>query len=184
MRLCKECWPKLDVAFLVENTDSEYLCQVSEALNVWPLRIEAGDICDARRPRFYWCSFDVTTCLDIVEVKRTPRSWNLKMRQQGREPQRWLDPGSSFGPGLLPCFVQVVPRTSPPLLPAGLKSCSKQELDRWAAAEYCCPPYQFRDDCTILRSSGERSLASAREREILMGFPPGHTAAAVPSSQV
>ena len=47
------------VALLVENTESKYLQEVSAALKLWPVRLEVGDICDARRPRFYWCSWEL-----------------------------------------------------------------------------------------------------------------------------
>ena len=182
-RLAEECWPQAQVEILIENTESAFLDEVTSALGIWPIRIEAAEICDARRPRHYWCSFDLFQCNDITELKPTARGWHLHLRPQGHGPTRWLDAGSSFTGKLLPTFVQVEPRKHPRLLPAGLKNCRRHEVARWRAAEYCSPPYQFRDECTILRPGGERALASAREREILMGFPAGHTASAVPSAE-
>jgi hypothetical protein len=183
-KLAEQAWPDAAIALLVENTESKYLQDVSDALGIWPIRAEAAEICDARRPRFFWCSFRLLQCEDLVALEATSRGWHMRLKEQGHGPARWLDRGSSFSGSRLPTFVQVIPRAQPHFLPAGLRTCKKHELARWKAASYSTPPYQFRDECTIQRADGSRGLASAREREILMGFAIGHTAAAVPSSEI
>ena len=162
--LAKSSWPKMQIALLVENTESKYLQDVTVALGLWPVRLEAGDICDARRPRFCCCSWELLACDDIEKVVPTERGWNIQLLNQGHGPERWLDHGSSFEGELLPTSVQVIPRKNPHFLPAGLKTCKKHEVARWKAASFASPPYQFRDGVTVRRPIGSRTLASARER--------------------
>jgi len=94
--LAKSSWPKMQIALLVENTESKYLPDVTVAVGLRPVLLEAGDICDARRPRFYWCSWELLACDDIEKVVPTERGWNVRLLNQGHGPARWLDHGSSF----------------------------------------------------------------------------------------
>eukprot|EP00973_Karenia_brevis_P080982 11233791-Karenia_brevis.AAC.1 len=63
-------------------------------------------------------------------------------------------------------------------MPAGIDSCSKDDLALWKSWEYCYAPYQFQRKYTINEVGGGRRPPNSRERELLMDFEGHHTATA------
>lgn len=86
----------------------------------------------------------------------------------------WGWPGGELDENLkLPTFTRAIPRSRPPPAPAGLSSCSEETVQKWKSDKMKFPPqYLFRH-----KETGDTRVASAGEREVMMGFKRGYTLA-------
>ena len=154
----------------------------------WP-RIElcSSGASRVRRPRNYWTSRALTPKpgFDI-----SPRAGASRGRLWGPlEPtEMWTMPGWAWphesNEARLPTFTRAIPRARPPPGAPGLLSVEDHELRRYERDQRRFPPYTYQD-CFCLWPEAVASaiqfhpadgrVASATEREILMGFLPGHT---------
>eukprot|EP00435_Cladocopium_sp_Y103_P049740 s1238_g15.t1 len=75
-----------------------------------------------------------------------------------------------------PAMTRCIPRVRPPPDPAGLGEASAATVARWEGDGFRYPPYTYADDYMILTPACEMRPLKAEEREILMGYLPGHTA--------
>ncbi|CAK0897904.1 unnamed protein product, partial [Prorocentrum cordatum] len=174
--------PWVDVVENVASMTAESCTLVSEGLGRHPVLIDAAGISRARRPRLFWCSFPVgdgcgrraSPLFDVIELEAEVEPAEIWMLPDGC----W-DLGSS---ARLPAFTRAVHRLAPPPAPAGLRECKAHESARWAADEYRFSPFTYRDACTLASAEGGRRVLQAPEREVLLGFWPGHTEPARPSS--
>ena len=91
----------------------------------------------------------------------------------------WGWPGAELNPDLkLRTFTRAIPRKKPPLRPAGLDRCSEATIQKWKQDQMMFPPYTYAPEYLMRETSGDRSrVASAEEREVLMGFSRGYTLA-------
>ncbi|CAK0812662.1 unnamed protein product, partial [Prorocentrum cordatum] len=184
--LVKEVFPvEVEVFDLIENVSSmtaEDRDTMSEHMGLAPVMIDAADISHVRRERLYWCDTDLMTpwqgevCVKSEVVKVTIPG--------GPGPLgRWLRPGREWSGAevpeqRLPTFVRCIPRGRAGDKPKGLHQCSEAELERWRRHDFCDAPYQFRDPHCLRWQGGALEPADSFEREMLMDFPPGHTATA------
>ncbi|CAK0842773.1 unnamed protein product, partial [Prorocentrum cordatum] len=184
--LVKEVFPvEVEVFDLIENVSSmtaEDRDTMSEHMGLAPVMIDAADISHVRRERLYWCDTDLMTpwqgevCVKSEVVKVTIPG--------GPGPLgRWLRPGREWSGAevpeqRLPTFVRCIPRGRAGDKPKGLHQCSEAELERWRRHDFCYAPYQFRDPHCLRWQGGALEPADSFEREMLMDFPPGHTATA------
>ncbi|CAK0820073.1 unnamed protein product, partial [Prorocentrum cordatum] len=188
--------PEASIDFLGENVASMPECDVLRLNQLFgriPLEIEAGDVGWVRRPRLYWASWDFLPSFEaepvVVRAKTQDVRRACKVALKAERPplEEWLPPGAVCpGPaagGPLPTFVRWTPRSQPRPRPAGIGECSAAELARWEAAGFASPPYQFRDKWCIHQADGRVEPPDATIREKLMGFPEGHTAPCMTSSQ-
>eukprot|EP00438_Fugacium_kawagutii_P019894 Skav227771 [mRNA] locus=scaffold1237:40424:41934:+ [translate_table: standard] len=91
---------------------------------------------------------------------------------------RWRG-GESSDEVKLPTFTRAIPRKRPPPSPAGYQQCSEETLGRWRQHHMKFPPYTY-GPAFLFESAalpGYKRVASASERERLMGFKTGYTAA-------
>ena len=82
-----------------------------------------------------------------------------------------------------PTFTTSRPRTSMGSRPAGLQSCTEQELQTWREDKYRFPPYQYREVFRLRNSEGATRIVNVQEREVIMGFPLDYTSQCVSKAQ-
>ena len=137
----------------------------------------SGSMSQVRRPRFFWVSEDLefkgvglvepAAGYDVVHIhghKEPPEIWVC-------EGWKWM---SEECPVSLPTFTRSIPRWRPPVKPAGIAHTPPEARARWMKDDFRFPPYTYKDEFCMERN-GHLRVACAAEREILMGFAPGHT---------
>ena len=75
-----------------------------------------------------------------------------------------------------PTFTRSIPRARPPPDPAGLSETGPAGVARWEADQFRYPPYTYKDEYMVLTPECTLRPLVAEEREILMGYQPGHSA--------
>ena len=63
-----------------------------------------------------------------------------------------------------------------------MKSCKPHEIARWKSDFHRVPPYQYKDENCLWRSTGEARPPNVEEREAILGFPIGFTKQCVAKS--
>ncbi len=143
----------------------------------------SGQLSVVRRPRFFWVSHELQFPPG-VEVE--PKGDYELIRYFGPlEPDDlWVSSGWEWcgsGQGVsLPTFTRSIPRKAPPFQPAGIAACDADTRRRWKQDAFRYPPYTYQPQYCLSDGYGLR-VAGPAEREILMGFPPGHTAVKIKS---
>ncbi len=94
----------------------------------------SGDLSHVRRPRFFWFSEELA---DIPGVWREPGpGYEIIRAVAAKEPvDCWVSPGwewvSAEEPIPLPTFTRSIPRSRPPVAPAGFAHTPKEARARW-----------------------------------------------------
>ena len=105
---------------------------------------------------------------------------------QGPEVAQWIRPGwtwSGRAQGIkFPTFMKCIRRQQPPPFPAGLHRASEDTVQRWETSNFMFPPYQFADEYLLHQRGQEPRLLDSSERELLLGYGPGHTATCMSAS--
>ena len=146
-----------------------------DAFGCAPWKCDAGTLTWCSRPRLYWVTWDLQEGPGVsMDVEITPPTLVLSAHQDLEEvcQSGWIktDPERAF-----PTFTTARPRSSPGRKPAGLHSCSAQEVDRWVADKHRYPPYQYTNKNLLVNRSGDLRLPSIQEKEYMMGFPVDYT---------
>jgi hypothetical protein len=148
-----------------------------------PLKICAGDLSYARRPRLYWITWRMTRdpCYEIKEQERWTTLKLKPRRKMGLS--SWLPKGfrTVVEAPMFPTFVRAVKKKKPPFKPAGIDSCNAETLERYQAFDFIYPPYQFKLGYMLRDPKGKLVPPPAVVREVLMGFPKHYTFAALNS---
>ena len=163
--------------------DEEDVAKMSEELDMEAVEVCASDISRVRRPRLYWsgCGLD-----DHGSFRREAGERAEVVRLLGdKEPLEaipdpgWGWPGGELDDNLkLPTFTRAIPRSRPPPAPAGLSSCSEETVQKWKSDRMKFPPYTYQPQFLFRhRETGDARVASAGEREVMMGFKRGYTLA-------
>ena len=143
----------------------------------WPQYLLcSGSVSRVRRPRFFWPSMR----LDFKEVglvEPGPEYQTVHLSAPKEPVDLWVSPGwtwlgSEDTP--LPTFTRSIPRRNPPPHPAGLNHTPWEARQRWADDDFRFPPYTYKDEFCLSDGLHLR-VCGAGEREVLMGFFPGHT---------
>ena len=181
--------PFCKVKFCVENVasmDESARRAISDELEVCPIKLDPSDILPFSRPRFAWTSEPLYEMqgIRLVKEKEYVRAY---MEGDTVANSQWIRPGWSWTapPGTcFPTFMKSIRRRRPPPQPAGLSRTDEATRNRWQQHEFRYPPYQYRE-CFLLSSPGRlpRVLDSS-ERELLLGFGPGHTATCMSASEM
>ena len=163
--------------------DLEDVEEMSRELAMDPTEVCASCISRVRRPRLYWSSSGVDdhpsfhskageVCDKLVfegEVEPLHLVWD----------EGWGWPaGEMSSEAKLPTFTRAIPRRRPPPDPAGIKQCDETTLRRWREDRMKFPPYTYLPQFLMRKIGGDETrVASANEREVLMGFRRGYTKA-------
>ena len=171
------------VACMVENVFSmtpEARAQFSQVLKVEPIMIEAAQLSWVKRPRLYWCSWEVKPQgAEQLSSKAGYQQWDFPDYRPDRN--HWQEPGwQKVGEGALPTFTRALPRDKPPLRPAGLETASAEAQERWTKDRFRFQVYQYETNNLLWHENNWR-LPSLVERERLMGFDEGYISSCLPS---
>ena len=163
--------------FFVENVFSmteHNRNQFSAELGVKPYLIDSKYFSWCRRPRLFWCSWELAV---NPEEELIDRGSYVEWKGPVRRPSRghWLDPHCSHTGGeLLPTLTRALPRRSPPRAPAGLSQASSEAVQRWQADQHKFQVYWYEANNMVAKPDGLLRTLSLAEREKLMGFNPGY----------
>ena len=160
---------------------------MSDDIGSQPLICDAGGFTWCRRPRLYWCSWDVPvqsmTIISGVSMRRGFQSCGLLAVSPCRD--HVLQPGwTKVRPDLsFPTFTTSRPSLRPGRKPAGLHQCDDAERGRWMEDSHRFPPYQYRLDNCVVNSQNQVRVPDINERELMLGFPLNYTAGCAPKGQ-
>eukprot|EP00435_Cladocopium_sp_Y103_P045333 s2195_g13.t1 len=171
------------VKFCIENVasmDEAARREISEYLEVQPVKLDPADTLPFNRPRLAWCSEELFAMEELTLW--TEADYVRAYVTNGFvENKQWLRPGWKWEAGAsgqvkLPTFMKSIPRRVPPPFPAGLNKTAQAARERWQAASFRFPPYQYDDKYLVTHTSLPPRLVDASERELLLGLGAGHTA--------
>lgn len=167
--------------------DEEAAAEISQWMGVHPYWLDSLDAVPMRRPRLCWTSEIVEETLDGVLCIPERRWTRIEAKAPYPALHQWLEPGCTW-PGQqlvegFPTCMRAVPKDAPPAHPAGLERADIDCQDRWAAARFVYPPYQFRNEFLIWKGNKWR-LLNSEERGLLMGYGFGHCDLAWAASKI
>ena len=143
----------------------------------WPQYLLcSGSLSRVRRPRFFWPS--ITLDFEEIGVCEPGPGYHTVHIGGPVEPRElWVSPGWTWlgsEETSLPTFTRSIPRRRPPPRPAGLGHTPVEAQQRWADDDFRYPPYTYKSEFCLSDGLHLR-VCGAAEREVLMGFLPGHT---------
>ena len=148
-----------------------------------PWKCDAGTFTWCSRPRLYWISWGLLEDSG-VELLEKDGNYEVKLTaEMGLElvcKKGWIkcEPERPF-----PTFTTSRPRPLAGRKPAGLGSCSPEEVERWQKDEHRFPPYQYANRNCLVNKAGVLRLPDVEEREFMLGFPVGYTNPCLPKGQ-
>jgi len=174
-QLYKEALPEAKVARILENVASMQ-AEARDVITAWrgvlPYKCCPSGEFPVRRPRFFWCDWEVPE-QEGLRIKKGEDFYTLSLAGEALKVKHFLPSHLKVLPGFkaFPCFMQSLPRKRPPLRPAGIDTCDDTALERWEKDAFRFPPYQYREDNIVQCSRTKRKMTPPVEvREDLMGF--------------
>eukprot|EP00438_Fugacium_kawagutii_P014155 Skav213268 [mRNA] locus=scaffold2944:31681:35312:+ [translate_table: standard] len=184
--MIKKVASELDVwaVRFIENVvaDDDDIEEMSAKLKMEPVMVDACHLSRARRPRLFWLSVELTAEEDVDSILRPHFVEKVYRSSVLEEEKDFLIAGAKWEAGQennklkFPTMTRAIPRSRPPPKPAGLESTDEEARKRWEGDRFRFPPYTYKS-AFMIRDEGSDLLRplQASEREILMGFPKGHT---------
>ena len=154
---------------------------MSEALGVLPIKCCPSSVWPIRRPRYYWLSWGIETTSEY-EIAEEEGFTRCTIQGTSKSLGSYLPNHQKMPHGMqaLPTFMRSISRKTPRNAPAGIDSCTAQDLARWRDDHHRFPPYQYKHDNTIYDSHKRRRVVpDTRLRETLMLFREDHTHAGI-----
>eukprot|EP00438_Fugacium_kawagutii_P003218 Skav200446 [mRNA] locus=scaffold1922:124146:126289:- [translate_table: standard] len=159
--------------------------QISQQLDITPIKFDPSDTLPFNRPRLAWASCEVKASehLQLWQEKEYVRAY---VTDGAIHDEQWVTPGwTRRDPqSCLPTFMKSIRRQQPPPVPAGLRRADEATVDRWVGHEYRFPPYQYAERFLFDHPQLPSRLADASERELLLGYGSGHTESARTASDI
>ena len=157
---------------------------MSEAVELRPWKIDSLGLTICRRPRLYWCTWEFVE-QEQAQVNSPDQNDGVGEVRFSSEvfPSKLLNPGWSLSGETLPTFTTARPSEVPGRKPAGIDSCSPEEIQRWKDDSHRFPPYQYTQRCGVVNKHGLWRLPDVGEREVCMGLPWGYTKMCMPKGQ-
>eukprot|EP00438_Fugacium_kawagutii_P028598 Skav226690 [mRNA] locus=scaffold3971:127988:129514:- [translate_table: standard] len=155
---------------------------MSNELEMRPVLVDSEGISRAKRPRLFWLSTQLILH-EEVEVRESCEYDVVSYTGETEDLRYILDEGWSWKKGdedplcRFPTFTRAIPRAAPPKAPAGLSHTPEEAQKRWKAHQHRYPPYTYKDEYVVEDQDQNKRVLNANERELLMGFPRGHTLA-------
>ena len=177
------------VKFCVENVssmDASAREEISNHLQVQPIKLDPSDVLPYNRPRLAWCSEALYEMegLTLHQENDYIRAW---VSCPGVATKQWIRPGWHWpaeGQCTFPTFMKSIRRTQPPPVPAGIKRTSEATQELWRANAFRFPPYQFSPQYLVSCPGKPDRVLDCTERELLLGFGAGHTATCRSASDI
>ena len=184
--LVKRCFPWAQVRSLMEpvaSMDWQDEQVMSADFGCEPWQIDAAGVSLARRPRLYWCDWELRQGNGVT--LGSPDGWRRELLLTAvLEERKFLLPGwKKVGTEPLPTFTTARPRSSPGHKPAGLRHCEADARQRWEQDQFRFPPYQYRSCFSLVNSKGDIRVPCIEEREVIMGFPRDYTFNCLPKAK-
>ena len=156
---------------------------MSDSFGEEPWSIDAAGVSLARCPRLYWIDWELLPG-DGVEFQWDERERAQAVLHAELEESLYLQSGwHKVSHEKLPTFITSRPRETPGYKPAGVKQCSKEELESRRQDAFRFPPYQYQNSFCVGNKKGDLRLVDISEREVIMGFPRGYTMSCYPKGQ-
>ena len=186
-RLCQRGFPWAQVHCLLESVasmDEHDRAMMSEDLEMTPVRVDAGGMSLARRPRLYWCTWELREQPGVEFLPPQGQGWSqfCEVKLTAQVDQRdFLQPGW-FIPDrhVLATFTTSRPSDKPGRKPAGLHHCDAATITRWKEDQHRFPPYQYKAENCVHHASGQLRVPDVAERELILGFPLNYTQHCLP----
>ena len=180
--LVKLHFPWAQVRYLAESVMSMDECDrevMTKSFGDIPVCIDAAGVSLARRPRLYWCDWELLPGRGVVIQPPigagSAQYRTIELKAEVKE-ELFLEAGcqrTSCEP--LPTFTTSRPRDNPGRKPAGLSTLNEEERKSWEEDRYRFPPYQYQKKNLIQEPGGKLRLPTVNEREVIMGFPREYT---------
>ena len=160
--------------------DAADIKEMSFELRIEPVMVDSQYLSRARRPRLFWVSVEPSTVDEVEEIQREHFK-QLIYRAEPEPMEAFLEKdhdwaGGARDPNLkFPTFTRSIKRSKPPPSPVGLEKAEPAARVRWEEDCFRYPPYTYHDDYMVLTPEVTLRPLNAGEREILMGYPQGHT---------
>jgi hypothetical protein len=151
---------------------------MSQGIGCMPYSCNAGTLTWCNRPRLYWVDWEIDPGVVVhhgsagdgspVEVSLAATQDIARVLRQG-----WIkvDPAQAF-----PTFTTSRPQSKPGRKPAGIRSCSSEDIERWSSDSFRFPPYQYKQEHCVVNRSNVIRVPDVSERELMLGFPLHYTA--------
>jgi site-specific DNA-cytosine methylase len=117
------------IKYVLENVasmDQHAAQQISHELGVEPYRLDCADAVPMRRPRYAWTSEDLTGVFSDVSITQRRYWWDVTASATYPRTEQWPTPGYAWDGEqdgcIFPTCMKSIPRTSPPIRPAGLEN--------------------------------------------------------------
>ena len=168
----------------VASMDAADRSTMSAAVDLIPWRVDSVGMSLCRRPRLYWCTWELLSEEGVV-VTPPGDGWDYGEIQLFAEVDhsKFLHKGWSLAGDALPTFTTARPSATPGRKPAGISSCSGEELERWREDSHRFPPYQYMHNAGLVSRKKEWRAPDVQEREAIMGFPLNYTRVCVPKNE-
>eukprot|EP00438_Fugacium_kawagutii_P017079 Skav213874 [mRNA] locus=scaffold2374:77699:81990:+ [translate_table: standard] len=176
------------IKFCIENVasmDDAARKEISQQLDITPIKFDPSDTLPFDRPRLAWTSCEVKASeqLELWQEKEYVRAY---VTDGFITDKQWVTPGwTRRDPeSCLPTFMKSIRRQQPPPVPAGLRRADEATVNRWVEHEYRFPPYQYAERFLFDHPQLPPRPADASERELLLGYGSGHTESARTASDI
>ena len=158
---------------------------MSSAVSLEPWQIDSAGIAICRRPRLYWITWElqdddphVQFCLSHSSREVAEIRFSCVI-----DPSPFLQHGWQMVGDFLPTFTTARPSALPGRKPAGISSCTQEELSRWKNDWHRFPPYQYTERCGLKGKKQQWRSPDINEREVIMGLPVNYTKACMAKNQ-
>ena len=155
--------------------------EMSRDLERQPLSLDASGVSLARRPRLYWITCELQKQEGVTIYPPSSSDWKAFGTVELEaivDESLYLEPGwTKVSSEPFPTFTTSRPRDHAGRRPAGVHQCTPEELKTWTEDSFRFPPYQYREKFRVKNKEGSTRIVNIGEREAIMGFPLGYTAA-------
>ena len=177
------------VKFCVENVasmDEDARREISACLGIVPIKLDPADVLPTSRPRLAWCSEELYQ-MEGLQLWSERDYFRAVVDCPGVPVASWIRPGWKWEgeeQGIkFPTFMKAIRRERPPPSPAGFHRAAPETLQRWREDEFRFPPYQYAAKFLVSHTVEPSRTLDSSEREILLGFGPGHTRTCMSASE-
>ena len=152
---------------------------ISSMLEVAPVKLDPADCMPLSRPRLAWSSEPLHQMEGIQLVTESDYVRAYVTTEVEVADSQWIRPGWTWPGGQkgvkFATFMKSIKRTRPPPVPVGYDKATEEMREMWRNDSFRFPPYQYHPKFWLHHTTLPPRLLDASERELLLGFGPGHT---------
>lgn len=140
---------------------------MTEAFGVVPVCIDAAGVSLARRPRLYWCDWELLPGRGVAVQppvgSGSAQYKTIELTAEMKAEDFLLKGCQRTSPEPLPTFTTSRPRDNPGQKPAGLTTLNEEELNAWVQDRYRFPPYRYQTKNLVREPGGGLRLPHIEE---------------------